>query len=136
MMLDERPDYFYFNLIYFFPKYRKGPYVPAFLHAVKSTLKKSIYFPPDSVLYQDRTKLLKALAKHAMATITVIHADGARERFRQDTMLDDLDAVLIERTIPLILSIPTDLFGAKAQAIISIFEGDDIIGPAEDMVLD
>ncbi len=136
MMLDERPAHFYFDLIYFFPTYRKGPYVPALLHAVKAVLKKPIYFPPDSVLYKDGSRLLRAIAKRAMAQITVIHADGSREELKQTTELKRTDALLLEDVLPLILTIPTDLFGAKARAIVSVFEGDSIIGPAEDRVID
>lgn len=135
IMMDEEPTRFRFDLIYFFPRYRKGPYVPALLHAVKAVLKKPIYFPPDSVLYQDGSKLLKALVKRAMAQVTVIHDDGSTEKLTLSTELKPSDALLIEDVLPLTFKVPTDWLGTKQLAIVSVFEGDEIIGPATDKLI-
>lgn len=137
IILDEGSKYFEFDLIYFFEQYRQGPYVPALIHAVKSTLDKPIFFPSDSVLYKDGAALLKALTKRAMAKITVLHKDGSAEPLEHSKILDLLrtDALIIEDVLPLIFEVPVDIIGTKKLAIVSFFEGDEIIGLSKDLII-
>jgi hypothetical protein len=137
IILDETSKHFEFDLIYFFEQYRQGPYVPALIHAVKAALDKPIYFPADSVLYKDGAALLKALTKRTMAKVTVVHTDGTSTALKHND-IDSLlrtDSLIIEDVLPLIFKIPVDLLGTKKEAVVSFFEGDEIIGPATDKIL-
>ena len=120
--LPEKEKFFEFELIYFFEKFRKGPYVPALLHAVKSLVAKPIYFEPDSVLYKDGSALLLALVQHSMAKIKVLHANGSEEPFKNLAALSRTDALMLEDVLPLAFPIPVDIIGTKKMSVVSFFE--------------
>lgn len=70
-----------------------------------------------------------------MAQITVIHDDGSSEELKLTTKLKRTDALLMEDVVPLVFKVPTDWLGTKRLAVVSVFEGDDLIGPANDKLL-